>query len=135
MRQFEYAMRDFINIEKHCIAQSIVLIHDCYPLNRQTAECMRTTTFWGGDVWRLILIFKKYRPELRVHTIATPPTGLGVVLGLDPASSVLERNLDDIVTEFIALDYSVLESDKPGMLNLFPNDLEKIRALLHQAGV
>jgi tetratricopeptide (TPR) repeat protein len=129
MHQFEFALRDFINIEKHSSAQSTILIHDCYPLNRLTAERERKTLFWSGDIWRLILTLRKYRPDLSVNVIATAPTGLGVVLGLDPASKVLPERMQEIVSEYLALDYSVLDADKAGMLALYPNDWEKIKTL------
>jgi tetratricopeptide (TPR) repeat protein len=130
MHRFEFALRDFINIEKHCSSQSTILIHDCYPLTPLTAGRERRTTFWSGDIWRLILLLRKYRPELSVNVIATAPTGLGVVRGLDPTSRVLPKGLEEIVREFLALDYSVLDTDKAGMLALYPNDWEKIKALL-----
>jgi tetratricopeptide (TPR) repeat protein len=130
MHQFEFALRDFINIEKHSSPRSTILIHDCYPLTRLSAERERQTTFWSGDIWRLILLLRKYRPELSVNVIATAPTGLGVVRGLDPASRVLQERLGEIVREFLALDYSVLDGDKAGMLALYPNDWEKIKAIL-----
>jgi tetratricopeptide (TPR) repeat protein len=130
MHQFEFALRDFVNIEKHCSSQSTILIHDCFPLTRLTAERDRQTDFWSGDIWRLILILRKYRPELRVNVIATAPTGLGVVRGLDPASKVLSERMREIVSEYLALDYSVLDADKAGMLALYPNDWERIKALL-----
>ena len=50
--------------------------------------------------------------------------------GLDPASRVLRERLEAIVSEFLALDYSVLDADKAGMLALYPNDWEKIKAIL-----
>jgi hypothetical protein len=100
-------------------------------LSRQTAGRERRTKFWSGDIWRLVLILRKYRPELSVKVIGTFPTGLGVVRGLDPASRVLEERLQEIEREFLALDYSVLDPDKPGMLALYPNDLEKIKAILN----
>jgi hypothetical protein len=127
---FEYALRDFANIEKHCTPQSTVLAHDCYPLNRRTAERSRVTNFWSGDCWRLILALKKYRPDLQINTIATAPTGLAVVRNLDPRSSVLSERMNEIVAEFLAVDYAALDSNKPGMLNRFPNDVAHIRALL-----
>jgi hypothetical protein len=130
MHQFEFALRDFINLEKLSSPQSTILIHDCYPLNRLTAERERKTLFWSGDIWRLILLLRKYRPELSVNVIAAAPTGLGVVRGLDPSSRVLHERLEEIVREFLALDYSVLEADKAGMLALVPNDREKIKAIL-----
>ena len=130
MHQFEFALRDFINIEKHCTSRSTILIHDCYPLSRRTAERERRTTFWSGDIWRLILILRKYRPDLSVKVIGTAPTGLGVVRRLDPGSSVLQQNYEEIVGEYLAVDYSVLDADKAGLLALYPNDWEKVKAIL-----
>ena len=130
MHRFEFALRDFINIEKHCTSRSTILIHDCYPLSRHTAERERRTTFWSGDIWRLVLLLRKYRPDLSVRVIGTAPTGLGVVRRLDPGSGVLREKYDAIVGEFLALDYSVLDADKPGMLALYPNDWEKVKAIL-----
>jgi len=65
-----------------------------------------------------------------LHTVATAPTGLGVARGLDPQSRVLEENFDEIVREFLALDYSALDADKAEKLALYPNDWEKIKAIL-----
>jgi tetratricopeptide (TPR) repeat protein len=130
MHRFEFALRDFVNIERRCSPRSTVLIHDCYPLNRLTAEREPQTDFWSGDIWRLVLILRKYRPELSVNVIATAPTGLGVVRGLDPASKVLSERYEDIVSEYLALDYSVLDADQAGMLALYPNDWDRVKALL-----
>jgi len=130
MHHFEFALRDFINIEKLCTPRSTILIHDCYPLDRFTSERERRVEFWSGDIWRFMLALRKYRPDLRLHTVAAAPTGLGVARGLDPQSRVLEENLDQIVREFLALDYSVLDTDKAGKLALYPNDWEKIKAIL-----
>ena len=130
MHHFEFALRDFINIEKHCSRESTILIHDCYPFDRLTAERERRMLFWSGDIWRALLALRKYRPDLRVHTVATAPTGLGVVRGLDPESRVLEEKLDQIVREFLALDYSVLDTDKDAKLALVPNDWERVKAIL-----
>jgi hypothetical protein len=106
------------------------LIHDCYPLNRLTAERERRTLFWSGDVWRLVLLLRKHRPDLSLNVIATAPTGLCVVRRLDPDSRVLQDNYEALVREYLALDYAVLDTDKAGMLARFPNDWEKIKPLL-----
>jgi len=55
---------------------------------------------------------------------------LGVVRRLDPRSRVLGERLEEIGREFLALDYSVLDVDKPGMLALHPNDWERVKAIL-----
>ena len=130
LHHFEYALRDFINVERHCTPRSTVLVHDWFPLNRHTAERAYTSVFFSGDVWRLALILKKYRPDLTIATVGSPPTGLGLIRNLDPGSTVLQENYDAIVAEFMALDYSVLDHDKAGTLNLFPNDVPKVLELL-----
>jgi len=68
MHQFEFALRDFINIEKHCTSRSTILIHEVLtdPWSRHTAERERRTGFWSGDIWRLVLLLRKYRPDLGV---------------------------------------------------------------------
>ncbi|MFM9971122.1 MAG: class I SAM-dependent methyltransferase [Burkholderiales bacterium] len=133
MHHFEFALRDFINVEKNATPNSVVLIHDCYPLERETANRERTTGFWSGDIWRLIVLLKKYRQDLAINVIGTPPTGLGVVQHLDPNSTILSAQLDEIIAEFMALDYAYLDEDKAGKLNLFPNEWPRIEKLLPAA--
>jgi hypothetical protein len=123
---FDQALRDFINAERNSTPHSTILLHDCYPLTRFTAQREQRSLFWSGDVWRLVLILKKYRPELTIANVAAFPTGLCVVRGLDPASRVLADRHDAIVEEFMAVDYGALDPDKPGLLNLYPNDSERV---------
>jgi hypothetical protein len=130
MHWFEFALRDFMNVEKLATTQSTILIHDCFPLNRLTADRERQSSFWSGDIWRLVLALRKHRPDLSVNVIGTAPTGLCTVRRLDPSSRVLDDRYDAIVREFLALDYSALEPDKASMLALFPNDWKKIESLL-----
>ena len=129
MHLFEYALRDFINLERVCEPSGTILIHDCYPLHPVPAGRDRRSVFWCGDVWRLILILKKYRPDLRVNTIATRPSGLGVVRGLDPDSTLLAERYEAIVAEFMALDLATLEGVKPERLGLVPNEWGSVLAL------
>lgn len=130
MHLFEFALRDFMNLERYCAPGSTILIDDCCPLNARSAERVRKSVFWTGDVWRIIPALKKYRPDLRINTISCAPTGLSVVRGLDPNSRVLADNLEAIVKEFLAVDFGVVESDRAGFLNMFPNDWERIKGIL-----
>jgi methyltransferase family protein len=134
MHQLEFALRDFINVEKCSSTDSVVLIHDVYPIDATCASRERVSRFWTGDIWRLILILKKYRPDLTVNVIATRPTGLGIVQNLDPRSRVLAEHQDEIIEEFLALDISVLDGRKNQMLNLFPNDWTSIARLIDTRG-
>ncbi len=129
MHHFEFALRDFMNLERLSTPGATILIHDCFPHDRLTAGRERRTDFWSGDIWRLVVLLKRYRPDLRIHTIAAPPTGLGIVRNLNPASRFIAENLQRLCDEFLALDYSFLDKDRAGKLNLFPNDWSRIQAL------
>jgi hypothetical protein len=132
MHHFEYALRDFINVERACSRSSVILIHDCYPLDERTARREQVTGFWSGDIWRLLLLLRTQRPDLTVRTIAAPPTGLGIVLNPDPESRILADRLDGLIAEYLAKDFSVLAAGKAEALGLLENRWPVIRALLDQ---
>lgn len=129
MHLFEFALRDFMNVERHCTPGSTILLDDCWPLDARTAARERTTAFWNGDVWRILPALRKYRPELSIRVVATVPAGLCVVRGLDPGSRVLAERYDDIVREFGALDYSDFEKHQETYLRPCPNDAGHVREL------
>ncbi len=132
MHQFEFAMRDFANLERHARKDSVILVHDCYPLDERSAGREPLAHSWSGDIWRLIVLLKKYRPDLVIHTIGTCPTGLGVIQNLDPQSTFLVDNHDSLCKEFLALDFSYLEDDKPSKLNLFTNEWPAIAQMIQR---
>lgn len=132
MHQFEFALRDFMNLERLCHPGSVILVHDCYPLDARSAARERSTEFWTGDVWRLLRLLLTHRPDLSIHTLAVPPSGLGLILNLDPGSKVLAAAYPQLLAEGLALDYADLERDQPRLLNRFPNDWRRIRALLER---
>jgi hypothetical protein len=132
MHRFEFALRDFMRLEPYCDAGATILVHDCFPLDERTAARERSTTFWSGDVWRFVLVLKQHRPDLAVHTIGAPPTGLAIIRNLDPASRVIAANLDAICAEFLAVGFETIAEEKPARLNLVPNDWDEVRALLRK---
>lgn len=132
MHQFEFAMRDFAHLERFCRPDSVILVHDCYPVDAESAGREPRSSRWSGDVWRLIVLLKKYRPDLRIHTIASAPTGLAVIQNLDPASTYLLDNQDSLYKEFVALDYACLHDDKADKLNLFSNHWPSIQEMIGQ---
>jgi hypothetical protein len=135
MHLFEFALRDFINLEQYCSPSAAVLVHDCYPLDGPTSARDRVTRFWAGDVWKLILCLKKHRPDLEVHTIAAPPTGLAIIRRLDPNSRKLRDALSSLYDEFVSLPYSVLEDNKNEKLSLIAGNWLSVRSLLRRQGV
>jgi hypothetical protein len=134
LHRFEQALRDFINVERACARNAVILVHDCYPLDARTAQREQVTEFWSGDIWRLLLLLRERRPDLTVHTIAAPPTGLGIVLNPDPDSRFLADHQEELTGEYLAKDYAVLEGRRREALGLIANHWPTIRALLERRG-
>ena len=94
---FEFALRDFINTERHCTEQSLIVFDDVLPRTVAEAARQRHTRAWTGDVFPILSVLAEYRPELSVVPVDTHPTGLLLVMGLDPSSTVLSDNYDEII--------------------------------------
>jgi hypothetical protein len=106
MHLFEYLLRDFMNTEAHSAASGVISMHDCVPYARIMADRdwdKTTTRSWTGDVWKLLPILARFRPELTVDVLDCEPTGLVMVSGLDPSSTVLRDAYDEIIAEYTAL--------------------------------
>lgn len=127
---FEQALRDFMNLERFSQPATAILIHDCFPPTELSAAREAETDYWCGDVWRLIAVLQRYRPELNVGVIPTFPSGLGLVTGLDATSTVLGDKYDDIVAEALALDYPRDQAARDAVLPQLENDWDVIRAAL-----
>jgi predicted O-methyltransferase YrrM len=120
MHWFEYALRDFINVESWSQPGGVIVLHDCLPVFPLTASRERRTKFWVGDVWKVVPILREYRPELRLKIVATAPSGLCIVRGLNPASRVLRNELDAIVERFRDLPYPARALEVPAGFELVP---------------
>src|SRR4051812_5179892 len=118
LHTFDQVLRDFINLELHCGPGSVVAFHDTVPLDEATQSREPTPNFWTGDVWKAVVCLRHYRPEVQICTIATPPTGLTLVLGLEQASSVLAAALDEAVERFMSLPFSTIAHRLESALNI-----------------
>ena len=104
------ALLDFIHLERHADKGSVIMIHDCLPLDQVTADRVRTTHFYSGDIWKLAMCLKSRRPDLRIRTIATGPSGLCLVSHLDRQSRVLEAQYQECLAEYVPLDFEAYRS-------------------------
>jgi hypothetical protein len=115
MHLFEYLLRDFINVERACDRNSVVMLDDCLPINIEMTE--RTSRpelrkdrqiagWWTGDVWKVVSILRELRPDLRITPIDVIPTGSIVVTNLDPTSTVLYDRYFDIVEQHRGVEFT-----------------------------
>jgi hypothetical protein len=106
MHRFDFLLRDFINTERACDGASVVLMHDGLPRDAAMTGAADATAasrfpgYWTGDVWKLIPILRRWRPDLQVVGLDALPTGLIAVTGLDPANRALSDNYEAIVAEW-----------------------------------
>lgn len=113
LHQFEYLLRDFINTERCCNRDSVILLDDCLPVNIEMTERVHTRAtrvdveikdFWTGDVWKVVSILRKYRPDLRITPVDVQPTGSILVSNLNPDSTVLYDRYFEILDAFANLE-------------------------------
>ena len=100
MHLFEFALRDFMNAERFASYESLVIVDDIFPCHPAQAARLPRTDSWTGDVWKLQLILRESRPDLKLISLNAKGTGLLLIAGLDPANRVLWKNYDQIVRTY-----------------------------------
>lgn len=111
MHLFEFALRDFINVERATDWTSVVMFDDMLPRNVQEAARDRETKAWTGDVYKVILTLREYRPDLVLLPIDTEPTGLLMVLAPNATSTVLQDAYADIERRYVVPDPQDIPDD------------------------
>lgn len=113
LHRFEALLRDFANAERVCHGQSVIVLHDCLPIDPRVAHrsadpALRQDAvvpgWWAGDVWKVPVLLRRHRPDLRLLTLDAPPTGLVLVTGLDPASRTINDRYTMMVEEMMETD-------------------------------
>lgn len=125
LHRFEFLLRDFMNAERCAHRQSIIMMHDCAPpgfymTTRDMDDPIRLQKsafgpWWTGDVFKVIPVLRRYRPDLKINILDCVPTGIVMITGLDPSSTVLRNAYDDIIgatsTELDRAEYEAYWSD------------------------
>lgn len=128
LHHYEALLKDFVNFERFAHEGSVALLHDCLPLNVRMAgrihaqgpdsESEATRAFWTGDVWKILPILSKFRPDLDIIYIDCPPTGLVLCARLQPKSTVLMYNYNEAVQEMRDIDLAEFGFSK--LRSMFP---------------
>jgi hypothetical protein len=106
LHEFETTLRDFINTERHCRPNSVVMMHDCVPFGPSITTRTDPIGAWTGDVWKLIPALRKYRRDIDLSVFDASLTGLVCCTNLNPASTVLRDNYKQICAEWRDVDLS-----------------------------
>ena len=103
----EVALADVLAIERIAHPGTVVLVHDVLPIDGPSSERQRASMVWSGDVWKVVVLLRRHRPDLRVTTLDVGPTGMAVITGFgsqpcdawvaDALAGILTSNYDDLV--------------------------------------
>ena len=139
MHLYEYALRDFENVERYANERTVVVFDDVMPRNQHEAAREQCPGDWTGDVWKVPRLVQANRTRLKVHWVNTQPTGTAVVYGFEPdvvRFGIYERIKglglerwstvpDDVINRDEAVEPSwVLEQIAVHMLTLETQELE-----------
>lgn len=130
LHTFDQALKDFINIERYAHSGTVVAFHDIFPATAVTASRDRKSIFWVGDTWKVVLILKKLRPDLKIFTLPAFPSGLTIVTGLDAESNLLSKDIDQIVERWMVVELGSYFAEMGSHLNVIDNDTEAASRLL-----
>lgn len=104
MHLFEFALRDFMNMEASMAPDGLIFLHDVcpydVPMTARNPAPGSTPYAWTGDVWKTIVILKTLRPDLQVDVLSAASTGLACVRGLEPGSNDLRDQYDEIINTY-----------------------------------
>lgn len=100
MHIFEFALRDFLNVERYASKNTVVLMDDIFPCHPAQAERERRTKAWTGDVWKVIEILEKYRKDLKIEKIDAYPTGIACISNFSSEQKNHELTDKDLIAEY-----------------------------------
>jgi len=104
MHLAEYALRDFIAVERFTTPASVCVFDDMLPRSVPEAARHRHTTAWTGDVYKAAVALRELRPDLIVLDVDTKPTGVTVVLLPDASRDGVLPGYDDWLDVALAPD-------------------------------
>jgi predicted O-methyltransferase YrrM len=129
---FDQAYADFMHLERFAGPRSVIMLHDCLPLDRVTSERTRTTDFYSGDVWKLARCLKEQRPDLKMITVRTAPTGLCLVTNLNHQPEALQQRREEHLARYSALDFDDYRKEPHRMPDTIESNFAAVQAWLEK---
>lgn len=108
MHLFEFALRDFMNLEQVMGEGGVICLHDVCPINYNMAvrdpAHVEGNYGWTGDVWKTIAALLDVRPDLDITILDAHKTGLAVVRNLKQGNMILSERYDELMARYLDLD-------------------------------
>lgn len=99
MHLVENVIRDFVNLERFAAGRSVIFMDDVLPRNMAWATRSRQEGYWTGDVYRTILVLRKYRPDLSIEIFDVDVKGVAVITKLNRNDEAISSNWNGIESE------------------------------------
>jgi SAM-dependent methyltransferase len=131
MHLYEYVLRDFRNTERLMAKGGVIFVHDLLPpLAHWTGRSNIPGYPWAGDTWKFFSVLERFRPDLDLSIIMAEPTGLGMVVSLDPSNTVLWERESEILASVKddVFDFDLLWN-KLGPRKIFVNTISVAEAI------
>lgn len=111
MHLFEYALRDFLNIERASADDALFLFHDPLPWTFRMAgrnnRSLGRGEAWTGDIWKLAHIFVEFGLRDSVKLLTSHPSGLLALVSPDSHKiDVLRENYNEICAKWRSIEFS-----------------------------
>jgi hypothetical protein len=134
LHQFGQTLRDLEHLEPFLGKHSVVMVHDCLPLDARTASSRRRTLFWSGDIWKMVPYLHIHRPDLSVGIVRTPPTGLGIVTGFSSRRRETPE-APEIVSQMERLDFEYWNTFQSTFQGYIANTRDAVSEYLAARGI
>jgi SAM-dependent methyltransferase len=114
LHEFRQALRDVLNLERFMRPDGLIVIDDCNPTSRERAVDTFQPGSWNGDVWKVVALLRRERPDLRTITV-NADQGIGLVTGFRGKTVRPDANTID---QYKELGYDLLERERQDILGM-----------------
>lgn len=124
MHLFEFALRDFMNVQILANERTVVVIDDVMPYNEAIATREQPPGDWTGDVWKLVEILDEYTSDTCLVDVT--PTGVLLAWNVDLWTRHPEPDYEQNVAKWMDKPMSEWVLNKQGALTA-EQALDKMR--------
>lgn len=126
LHEFQQIVRDFWHVERYCKEDATIVLHETIPYDDYSATQTPQTSWWAGDVWKLIPLLQSARPDLEMFVIRTPPSGLTVIRDLKSTPVTSLEDFEKQAREFAELDVAYLHNHVLPEIEQIANEPEAV---------
>lgn len=94
MQDAQFALRDFVNLERHAHSGSVIVVRNILPRDIGWTRRTPQAGVWTGDVYKLIPLLRRERPDLCIEVFDIEKTGLALIHRLAPDDTRLADGLE-----------------------------------------